>query len=221
MDYSMEIKEILNEFAKVFEAKISKEYYIKIQLEFTDLKVNNIWQIDVNNGNVYIYNENKIKTEQELALTTEILKKLYNNELSPGTAFAEETGKKAPPIEFINVNEYYKERVKHDDEIQFFHRFNKFYEFFSKDNINKIIIDDKYSRELHGARFIELYSKMDNKSFFHAFFSIKKDDVFYNSPHNCNIFIIKGNGILKLDNVEYKIKKYEHYHIEGKRVLKI
>jgi hypothetical protein len=170
----MDIKTILYEFASIFETKISKEYHIQIQIEFTDLKKNNIWQIDVKNGNVFLYNEIKFKTEQELALTTEVLKKLYNNELSPGTAFAEETGKRVPSIEFINTTERYVERVKHDDEILFFQRFNKFYEFFSRDKINKIVIDDKYSIELHGAKFVELYSTMNIKSFFHAFFRIKK-----------------------------------------------
>jgi hypothetical protein len=215
----MTVKNIFDEFAVVFSKKIDKEYHIKLQFEFVDIFDNNIWQIEVKDGNVFVHNEEKIVPEEKYILTTETLKKLYDNELSPFTAFAKESNEKPAPIENKNIpdEEAYMEKMKHEDEIQFIPRFHKFFEFFSRDKLNKIIIDDKYSRELHGAKAIALYSTGYRRPFFQAFFSIKKDGVFWEPPHECSIFVIRGKGLLKLDNNEYGIKENEYYHLDNMR----
>jgi hypothetical protein len=213
----MTVKEIFDEFTAVFSNKIDKEYHIKLQFEFTDIFDKNIWQIEVKDSNISVYNEEKIEPEEKLILTTETLKRLYDNELSPLTAFAKETNEKPAPIEFKNIpdKETYMKKMKHENKIQFIPRFHKFFEFFSKDKLNKVIIDDKYSRELHGAKAIGLYSTGYRRPFFHVFFSIKKDGVFWEPPHECIIFVIRGKGLLKLDNNEYGIKENEYYHLNN------
>jgi hypothetical protein len=212
----MALKNIFDEFAVVFSKKIDKEYYIKLQFEFIDISEKNIWQIEVRDGNVFVYNEEIIEPEEKLILTSETLKKLYNNQLSPLTAFAKESNEKPAPIEFKNIpdEKSYMEKMKHEDEIQFIPRFHKFFEFFSRDKLNKVIVNDRYSRELHGAKAVGLYSTEYRRPFFHVFFSIKKDGVFWEPPHECSIFVIRGRGLLKLDNNEYTIKENEYYHMK-------
>jgi hypothetical protein len=217
------VKEILDEFADVFSKKIDNDFHIKIQLEFTDLTENNLYQIEAKDGCVFVYNYEKFKPEQELALTTGTLKKLYDNELSPFNAFAQETYASIAPIEFINTTEeIYAERIKDENNEQFFPRFSKFHQFFSNDGLNKVIIDEKNCREMHGAKLIALSQTAYRKPFFQAFFSIKKDKIFYQTvPHECNIFVIRGKGKLKLDSTEYDVKENEYYNIKINKELLI
>lgn len=48
----MKIKKIFEDLAEAFVKKIDKNYFIKLQFEFTDLKNENIWQVDVKDGEV-------------------------------------------------------------------------------------------------------------------------------------------------------------------------
>ena len=83
----MTVNTILNDFARAFEKKINKEYSISVQLEIKDTQ-DEIYQIDVKNGKVDIYDEERIKPEDTImVIRKEILNKIYNNELSVLSAF--------------------------------------------------------------------------------------------------------------------------------------
>jgi hypothetical protein len=58
----MDIKSVFNDFARTFEKKIDKDYFIKLRFEIYDVE-NGIWQVDVSGGNVFVYNEEKIAPE--------------------------------------------------------------------------------------------------------------------------------------------------------------
>ena len=60
----MDIKKIFDDFSEAFTKKLDKDYFIKLQFEFTDIKDKNIWQINVKDGKVNIYNEEKIIPEE-------------------------------------------------------------------------------------------------------------------------------------------------------------
>jgi ribosomal protein L4 len=117
----MTIKEIFTEFAKTFSKKIDKEYHIKIQLEFTDIAINNCWQVEAKDGSVFIYNEHKIEPEETYILTSETLNKLYNNELAPFMAFAKESNEIPAPIEPKNIldEKTYNEKMKNEEKNQY------------------------------------------------------------------------------------------------------
>jgi hypothetical protein len=90
---NMNIKGIFDEFAKAFEKKIDKDYHIQLQFEIYDME-NDIWQVDVKNGEVFVYNEEKIKPEGDTHILSKVtLEKLYNNELSPLSVFMEQPEK--------------------------------------------------------------------------------------------------------------------------------
>jgi hypothetical protein len=89
----MTVNEILIDFAKAFEKKIDKNYSIRLQLEIKDMP-NEIWQVDINNRNVNIYNEEKITPEITIMiLNKEVLDKIYNNELSSLSALLQTPSK--------------------------------------------------------------------------------------------------------------------------------
>jgi hypothetical protein len=100
-------------------------------------------------------------------------------------------------------------------------RFHKFFEFFSNDITNKVIVNKEYGRDMHGVKAIALHSNGYAKSFFHVYFSVEKDRVLWEPGCECNIFVLKGKGILKLDENTYKIEKNEHYHISSGKYKKI
>ena len=75
----MTVNEILKDFAKAFEKKIDKNYSIRLQLEIKDMP-DKIWQVDVDNGNVNIYNEEKITPEETIMiLNKEVIKYIIMN----------------------------------------------------------------------------------------------------------------------------------------------
>jgi putative sterol carrier protein len=89
----MDTNTIFNDFAKAFKKKIDKDFFIRVQFEIYDMK-NEIWQVNVNNGNIVLYNEEKIKPEEIFILSKDTLIKLYNNELAPLSAFIQEPNEK-------------------------------------------------------------------------------------------------------------------------------
>jgi hypothetical protein len=105
----MEIKVVFEDFAKTFEKKIDKDYKIRLQFEFYDME-NGVWQIDVNNGKVFVYNGIKINPESTFLLSKETLFKMYNNEISASTAFSNEPDEKGEMRALIEP--------KHKDEVK-------------------------------------------------------------------------------------------------------
>ncbi|GBU27679.1 hypothetical protein R84B8_01216 [Treponema sp. R8-4-B8] len=215
----MDIKVIFNDFARVFEKKIDKDYFIKLQFEIYNVE-NGIWQIDVNNGNVFIYNEEKFVPEEIFVLSKETLIKMYNNEISPLTAFLQdinEKGELCSLIEIKNKTEdkrVYLNKKPSDEYIQFINKLNKFHNFFSKDFPTKIIVKNENGRKYCNANSIGLYSNF-GKGIAHIFFSIKKGEIL-KEECDCSIYVINGKGIIKIDNEEYKIIEKEYYQINSK-----
>lgn len=215
----MEIKKIFEDFAEAFVKKIDKNYFIKLQFEFTDLKNENIWQVDVKEGEVYVYNENQIVPEEIFTLTSDTLIKLYNNELAPLTAFANEPNKEGIMCSLIDLkNKEPKKFIKLNQKIEpemleFIDRLHKFNDFFSKDYPGKIIIKNENCIKLHNVNGIGLFSNF-KKGILHAFFSIKTNECLKQPPMEFSVYVLNGKGTLKIDNDEYSINKNEYYHIK-------
>jgi hypothetical protein len=217
----METQKIFKDFAKAFERKIDVDYKITLQYEIIDLEKDNIWQIDVKYGKVNIYNNEIIIPEEIFTLKYDTLLKLYRNELSPITAYANE------PDQNENLTSLIEPKVKDEKKIiktnkqisqeslDFIIRLHKFDEFFNKDYPSKTIIKYDNCRKLHNVNAIGLFS--DFKSgILHAFFSIKKGEFLKEPPIEFCVFVLNGKGIIKLDDEVYQIEKNEYYHIKPK-----
>jgi hypothetical protein len=99
----MTIENILKEFAVSFTKKIDQEYHFTVQLEFTDISDKNIWQLDIKNKDVIIYDKVIARPEEIFLLTVNTLEKLYNNELSSLTAFLQESNEKGVMCSLIDI----------------------------------------------------------------------------------------------------------------------
>lgn len=214
----MYIKKIFDDFSKTFVKKIENDYFIKLQFEFSDLKNNNIWQIDIKDGKISIYNEERIVPEEIFILTVDTLEKLYKNELSPLTAFANEPNKEGIMCSLIDLKNKTQEKIvklnekMKQEKLNFINRLHKFHDFFSKDYPGKIIVKNKNCIKLHNVNGIGLFSDFE-KGILHAFFSIKTNEVLKQPPIEFSILVLHGKGILRIDNEEYPIEKNEYYHL--------
>jgi hypothetical protein len=222
----MDIKQIFNDFAKAFEKKIDNEYFIKIQLEIIN-EENNIWQIDVNNGNVFVYNEMKITPEETFVLSKDTLLKLFNNELSSLTAFLNEPNENGEMCSLIQLkNKTEEKKIYHDkkpDEeyLKFIKRLHKFNDFFSKDYPTKIIIKESNCIKYLNVNTIGLNFDFE-KGIGELYFIIKKGETLKEPGYEFgSIFVIKGEGVLKIGNETNEIKEKEYYHINTKEWVKI
>jgi hypothetical protein len=214
----MNIKDIFKDFAKAFERKIDKDYLIKLQFEIKDME-NNIWQVDVNNGNVFVYNEEKIIPEETFILSKDTLIKLYNNELSPLSAFLNEQNEKGELCSLIKLkNKTEDKRVYYDKKpqeeyLKFLFRLHRFNDFFSKDYPTKIVIKKANCIRYLGTDTIGLNFDFE-KGIGQLFFSIKKGEMLEEPGYEFgSIFVLSGEGILKIGNEQYNIKGKEYYHI--------
>jgi len=222
----MEIGDIFNDFAKAFERKIDDDYFIKLQFEIKDVE-NNIWQINVNNGKVIIHNGEKIIPEEVFILSKDTLLKLYNNELSPLSAFLNEPNEKGEMCSLIELKnktedkKVYYENKPQEEYLKFLYRLHKFENFFSKDYPTKIVIKkENYIR----------YLKVDTiglnfdfeKGIGQLFFSIKKGEILQEPGYEFgSIYVLNGEGILKIGNEQYNIKEKEFYQINTKEWVSI
>jgi mannose-6-phosphate isomerase-like protein (cupin superfamily) len=215
----MTIENILNEFAVSFTKIIYPEYYFTVQLEFTDISDKNIWQLDIKNKNVIIYDKALIRPEETFLLTVKTLEKLYNNELSSLTAFLQGSNEKGVMCSLIDIknkkeeNRFWDGDKLEQEKLDFFSRSHIFSsEFFSKFYPTKVIVDSKYSINHNDVDAIGLYSDFKNGTL-HVYFSIKTNEVLNYPPNDCGIFVLHGNGKLKLDGNEYDIQANEYYHL--------
>jgi len=216
----MDTKAIFNEFAKTFERKIDKDYYIKVQLEIND-EENGIWQIDVKDGKVSVYNEVKTEPEETFVLSKETLLKLYNNELNTHTAILQEPKgidevwalidfknktKEKGAASYQTSSEYYK----------FLCRFNQFHDFFSKDYPTKIIVDHKNSVRHNNVHAIALHFHM-GKNVYHGYFSIQKNETMYQPPYEFGLFVLGGKGTMTIDGEKFTICAKEYYYLSPRK----
>jgi len=203
----MTVNEILKDFAKAFEKKIDKNYSIRLQLEIKDIP-GEIWQVDVNNGKVSIYNEEKIIPEGTIMiLNKEILDRLYNNELSAFSAFLQTPSKNDGMMGALMCE---KKEPMGKDYINRNHIFNSF---FSRDFPTKIILDNKYCIKHNGE--IDTIGLKLFGNFGQIYISVKKGETLYYPPLGVNIefniFIIKGKGKIIAGDDETEIKEREYY----------
>jgi hypothetical protein len=223
----MDIKDIFNDFARAFEKKIDNEYNIRLQFEINDTK-KGIWQIDVNNGNVIVYNEIKIEPEEIFVLSKDTLEKLYNNEIAPLTAFSQEPNEKGEMcalIELKNKTEekkIYPNKKPSDEYLEFIERLHKFNNFFSKEYPTKIIVNKEKGVKLHNVNAIGLLSKFDKeKRILHVYFSIKKDETLTEPAFEFSIYVLNGKGIIIIDEEEYMIEAKNYYNMKPKNIIYI
>ena len=205
----MTVNEILKDFAKAFEKKIDKNYSIRLQLEIKDMP-DEIWQVDINNGSVNIYNEEKITPEITIMiLNKEVLDKIYNNELSALSALLQTPSKKDGMMGALICEA--TEPVGKD----FLIRLNIFRGFFSKDFPAKIILDNKYCVKHNGD--IDTIGLKAFGNFGQIYISVKKGETLYYPPFGVhiefNIYIIKGKGKLIVGGEETEIKEREYYYM--------
>lgn len=217
----MEPKKIFEDFAKAFESKIDVNYKISLQYEIIDLEKDNIWQIDVKNGKVILYDKEIIIPEEIFTLKYDTLLKLYKNELSPITAYGNQPDKNGIMTSLIepkvkDKNKIIKKNKQIDQEtFDFIIRLHKFDEFFNKNYPSKTIIKYDYCRKLHNVNAIGLFSDFES-GILHAFFSIKKGEALTEPPVEFCIFVLNGKGFAKIDDEVYQIEKNEYYHIKPK-----
>lgn len=223
----MDINDIFNGFAKSFERKIDKDYFIRLQFEVYDT-ANGIWQVDVNSGNVTIYNEEKIEPEEIFILSKNTLVNLYNNELSPLTAFANEPNEKGEMCSLIELKnkteekKVYLNKKPSDVYLEFLGRLHKFHDFFSKEYPTKIIVNKDNGVKLHNVNGIGLFSKFEKeRRILHVYFSLKKDDVLTEPAFEFSIYVINGKGVIIIDNDEYSIEAKNYYHMNPKNTIYI
>jgi hypothetical protein len=223
----MDIKGIFNDFAKTFEKKIDKEYSIRLQFEIYDTE-RSIWQIDINNGNVTVYNELKFEPEEIFVLSKDTLAKLYNNEIAPLTAFSQEPneeGEMCSLIELKNKTEekkVYPNKKPSDAYLEFIERLHKFTNFFSKEYPTKIMVNKENGVKIHNVNAIGLFSKFDEeKRILHIYFSIKKDEVLKESAFEFSVYVLSGKGIIIIDDEEYMIEAKNYYTMKPKNTIYI
>jgi hypothetical protein len=205
----MTVKEIFTDFAKAFEKKIDKNYSIRLRLEIKDMP-GEIWQVDVNNGKVNIYNEEKISPEITIMiLNKEVLDKIYNNELSALSAILQTPSKNDGMMGALICEA--EEPVGKD----FLIRLNVFRGFFSKDFPAKIILDNRYCVKHNGD--INTIGLKAFGSFGQIYVSVKKGETLYYPPLGVhiefNIYIIKGKGKIIIGDEENEIKEREYYYM--------
>jgi len=218
----MDINGILSDFAKAFEKKIDKDYKIRLQFEVNDME-NGIWQIDVNNGIVSVYNELNFEPEEILVLSKNTLLKLYNYEIAPLTAFAQEPNEKGEMCALIETKhkteekKYYPNKKPSAEFIEFMGRLHKFNNFFSKDYPTKIIVAKENCIKLHNVNSIGLLSKFDgDKRTLHVYFAIKKDEILEEPAFEFSIYVLNGNGILRIGDEKFNIEAKNYYNIKPK-----
>jgi hypothetical protein len=223
----MNIEKTFEEFAETFTKKIDPEYFITVQFEFTDIKEKNIWQVDIKNNIANIYNGQIVKPEETYVLTADILEKLYNNELSPLTAFLQNPNDNGILCSLIDIknkkeeNRFWNGDKLEQEKLDIFSRLHIFTsEFFNKHYPTKIVVDNKYTVKHNEVNAIGLYSDFKNGTL-HAYFSIKTNEVFEYPPTDCSIFVLHGNGKLKIDGNEYEVKAMEYYHLLPKRGISL
>jgi len=205
----MNIKDIFEEFAKAFEKKIDKNYNIRLQFEIYDME-NDIWQIDVKNGKVFIYNEVKVEPEGDTYVLSKVtLEKLYNNEISSFTAFLEnpeliKNGERIALITGKHRNELGK--VSPDNNLSDYHNNKDLWDrktifennFFSKDYPTKIKVTDKNCVKHNGDIDTICLHTEGMEGFAQIFVSIKKGEILKFPATEFNMYIINGKGILIL-----------------------
>ncbi len=198
----MTVNEILKDFAKAFEKKIDKNYTIRIQLEIKDMP-GEIWQVDINGGNVNVYNEERITPEITIMiLNKEVLDKIYNNELSILSALLQTPSKNDGMMGALICES--EEPVGKD----FIYRLNIFRGFFSKDYPSKLILDNKYCVKHNGD--IDTIGLKAFGNFGQIYVSVKKGETLYYPPLGVhiefNIYIIKGKGKIMSAAKRMKLK---------------
>jgi glyoxylate utilization-related uncharacterized protein len=228
----MNIKGIFDDFAKAFEKKINKDYHIRLQFEIYDME-DDIWQIEVKNGKVFVYNETKIEPEGDTyVLSKTTLEKLHNNELSSFTAFLENpeliekserialiTGKHRNELGKVSCEKNLSDYQNNKD---FWDRLNKFQNnFFSKDYPTKINVTDKNSVKHNGDIDTICLHNAGMENFAQIFVSIKKGEFLGFPATEFNMYIITGKGKLIFGNTECEIKFKEYYHMDAQENIQI
>jgi hypothetical protein len=223
---NMDIKDIFNDFAKAFEKKIDKEYSICLQFEIYGTE-RSIWQIDVNDGNVTVYNELKFDPEEIFVLSKDTLAKLYNNEIAPLTAFSQEPNEKGEMCSLIELKNKTEEKRVYPDKkpleeyLEFVERLHKFNNFFSKEYPTKIIVNKENGVKIHDDNAIGLFSKFDKeRRILHIYFSIRKDEILKEPVFEFSIYVLNGKGIIIIDGEEYMVEAKNYYNMKPKNTIK-
>jgi hypothetical protein len=225
---------IFNTFANSFKRKMEKDLCIQLQFEVydTDYEKLDIWQVDVKNSNISLYNGEKIIPERVYGLSKNTLIKLFENRISPPTAFAENPSGKGnwdinpniqenPMNSLIGVKFRTKEEksnflktinTKEWDDLN--NRVKKFSTFFSKEYPTKIAVTQNNGIKIHNdINGISLYSSINEGKYrFHVYFSIQKDEILEEPAFKFNIYVISGKGMIETGEEKYEIEEKNYYY---------
>jgi hypothetical protein len=177
-----------------------------------------IFQIDVSNGKVDIYNEETIKPEIIImVLRKDILYKIYNNELSALSAFLQTPEKKDGMMGALMCEK--NEPIGKD----FINRLNIFKGFFSRDFPTKIIINNKYSIKHNGG--IDTIGLKVFRNFGQIYVSIKDGETLNYPPLGVNIelniYVIKGKGKIIIGEEESTMIEREYFYMNLTKPMNI
>jgi hypothetical protein len=212
------------ELVEAFKTKITKDYWFNLQFEFHDLETDNLFQIEVKDGEINVYNSEQIQVEEMLVMNSETFDKLYKGEISPLTAFANEPDENGVMQGLINpkikkqediINSAKTTELPENDRKDFYRRLHKLDGFFNKHKLNRVVVNENGSRVIHGVKAVGLYNDFDDIKQLAVYFKIEENKSLWQQAINKGIFVIKGNGILIVDNINYEIRKYEYYRIQS------
>ncbi len=203
---TMDINEMLHVMADSFRNKIDKDFSLIVQLDVEDKKAS--WHIVIENKKVIVRKGPHDEAHFILATNTNTLRQIYSGEITAMTAAA-----KAKSYDHAPLSWKLPDNVKPTPEIM-----AKFYffiqHFFNWKVPEKIVLEEKHSRAVHGGHAIPLYYYPGFRS---AWYLLRKGEKL-NEPGDTDPFpqaliFIEGEGFAKIGNKTIKVKAGESYYI--------
>lgn len=226
--------DIFKELAAAFEKKIASSYAIALQFEIVDDTSDNFFQVQVQQGRVNVYTHPAIDVEESWVMRSQTLEDLYHGKLSPLTAYAnepDEFGDMRALIELKQRTEERKSYIKpradqkqpnapHQPPDQsFISRNFRFADFFNRDSLCKVVVDQAHCKTLHGVKAIALHNGFEQGTDYlksghlHACFFLEKDQVLKQPPIEKSVYVLNGSGEVLMDGAVHSITQHNYYRL--------
>lgn len=197
--------EIIQEMAHWFQDRIDEDFTLTVQVDIQDTEES--CHIIAENGTVTVYKGPHTHPHITLTTTADALQKIYNGEITAFTAAGKARMSDNAHLGWrLSENEFKPETVA---SAYFFVQ-----HFFSRGAPEKILLDEQYSRIVHGGHAIPLYYHPGFRS---GWYLLKKGEKL-NEPGDTNPFFqavifIEGSGFAKIGDKTVAVKKGESYYI--------
>lgn len=196
--------DILSEMANCFQDKIDQEFLLKIQLNIKD--TGSTYFIISKNGLVGFDDSISEEVDGVLTTTEKVLKSIYDGEITAFTAAGKADVADDAPLDWEFKAGYSPENIKN---LYFF-----VMHFFNTAKLEKIKLEERYSRKVHGGQAIPLYYHSGFRS---SWFLVKKGDQINKAgdvnPFPQAVIIISGSGFAKIGEISTKIAANESFYI--------